>query len=210
MVIVGDINLAPERLWTTLCQATQWTALTEAIVENLSITPSGQGSARSHLIDVPDDFPMRICDQHLPNSNSGFVYLLISTRCPEQSYVGTTANLAVRINKHNSGYGSIGTACTDYMPWAVAAYMTNMAHMDESSRMSIESEWQELNSRSVANHQVTDVEQFIENGRRVFNRYNESQAEHPEFLLNYVICAQRRYALELVEDDDSTDPMDEE
>ena len=82
------------------------------------------------VVDVADTFPWRISDQWIPTANSGFVYLLISIPQPEQMYVGTTENLAVRMTQHhNRGYGSEGTACPDYLPWAVAAYMTNMAHL---------------------------------------------------------------------------------
>jgi len=200
IVIVGDKVKATERLWLTLIQRNQWTELTEKIVESISITVGRNSHLHSHIVDVPDTFPMRIADQHLPNSNSGFVYLLVSTTCPERIYVGTTENIAVRISQHNSGHGSTGTECPEYMPWAVAAYLTNMGHLSQGGRMSLEREWQVLNQQSVSNHEVGSIEQFIENGRRVKQGYNEANEENPERHINMVILAQRRYALELFED----------
>ena len=94
---------------------------------------------------MADTFPWRISDQWIPTSNSGFMYLLISTPQPKQMCVGPTENLAVRMTQHNRGYGAEGTACPDYLHWAVAAYMTNMAHLTRSERYSIEAQWQELN-----------------------------------------------------------------
>ena len=114
---VGEKDQAADRLWQTLCQADQWTPLTEAIVDNMSFTANGDESSTSvGLLDVADKFPWRIADQWLPTSNSGFVYLLVSTTHPEQCYVGTTQNISVRLNQHNRGFGAEGTACPDYIP----------------------------------------------------------------------------------------------
>ena len=91
--------------------------LTESIVENLYITANYSIPRVSRsVIDVADTFPWRISHQWIPTANSGFVYLLISTPQPEQMYVGTTENLAVRMTQHNRGYGAEGTACPDYLP----------------------------------------------------------------------------------------------
>ena len=104
--------------------------LTESIVENLSVTANESIARVSRsVVDMADTFPWRISDQWIPTANSGFVYLLISMPQPEQMYVGTRENLAVRMTQHNRGYDAEGTACPDYLPWAVAAYMSNMAQL---------------------------------------------------------------------------------
>lgn len=178
--------------------------LTETIVENLSLTAHGRNLAGcAALVDVADTFPWRISDQWVPDNNSGFVYLLISTPQPKQLYVGTTKNLAVRIDQHNRGYGSEGTACPDYLPWAIAAYISGMSHLSESERKGIEREWQELNRHSCERHQ-RNLEQMIENGRTVVNDHNSYCEHHPDRKLNYIVLAQRRFALETEEIDAGT------
>lgn len=150
------------------------------------------------MVDVADNFPFRIADQWIPDVNSGFVYLLISTPQPEQMYVGTTENLAVRINQHNRGYGSEGTACSDYLPWAVAAYMSGMSNFSRSERMAIENEWQQRNMRSIE-YGHRNLEQMIENGRALVTEHNEYNEGSEHRQMNYIVLAQRRFALESAE-----------
>jgi len=199
IIFVGNKERAAERLWKTLCQTNQWTALTEAIINNLAITVDGDRPAASKgVIDIADNFPWRIADQFLPCSNSGFVYLLVSTPSPSRTYVGTTKNMAVRINQHNRGYGSAGTASPEFLPWAVVSYITNMSNISRPERMGLERQWQLLNASSLEVH-MGGMEQYIENGRRVVVEHNELNEQFPDRCLNYVILAQRRYALELAD-----------
>ena len=120
------------------------------------------------IVDEIDTCPSRTSDLWISTANSGFVYLLVSVPQPEQMYVGTTENLAVSMKQHNRGYNAEGTACPDYLPWAVAAYMSNMAHLTRSERYSIKAKWQELNQRSLI-QQCRSLEQVIKNGRTVLN-----------------------------------------
>ncbi len=166
----------------------------ETIVENLSVKGDGSRGPTGGLLDVADVFPWRIRDISLPMSNSGFVYLLISTRCPEQTYVGTTQNISVRLNEHNSGYGAEGTSCADYIPWCPAAYITNMAHLTEAERKGLEVQWQSYNRHSVVMG-AGNLEQLIENGNRVKQRYNDRVENRPDLHLNIVSCVQRRFVL---------------
>lgn len=48
-----------------------------------------------------------------------YVYLLRSVNCPEQTYVGYSANLRARFAAHNSG-GSVHTS--KYCPWSLVTY----------------------------------------------------------------------------------------
>lgn len=203
IILVGEKRQAAERLWTTLCQTTQWTALTESIVNNLAITIQGDKPPEAKsVIDIADTFPWRICDQFVPCSNSGFVYLLVSTPAPERVYVGTTKNLAVRLTQHNRGYGSEGTGANpEFLPWAVVSYFTNMASLSRSERMGLERRWQVLNARSV-DRGMDGIEQYIENGRQVVNDHNSQNEDQLDRRINYVILAQRRYAPELADEEE--------
>ena len=78
IIIVGKKEQAAEHLWLTLCQANQWTRLTETIVTNILLAANGQ-SVREQvpsMVDVADNFPYRVCDQWVPSSNSRFIYLI--------------------------------------------------------------------------------------------------------------------------------------
>ena len=126
---------------------------------------------------MADTFSWRISDQWNPTANSGFVYLLISIPQHEQMYDGTTENVAVSMTQHSRGYGAEVTACPDYLPWAVAAYMTNMAHLTRSERYSIEAQWQELNQRSLIQRRE-NLEQMIKNKANHFERAQQISCEH--------------------------------
>ena len=109
----------------------------------------------------------------------------------QRCYVGTTAQLARRLNQHNSGNGADETAPMQYRPWFVACYLTNMAHLDQSRRMSLEALWQHYNS---ADHQrgIGDVDSWIENGRRVMREHNTACDSGEDDHIRMVITFQRR------------------
>ena len=194
-IVTDDKEKAMKSLYDTLCIRTQWTALKEAIVERLSVSGNEEnrvcGGRRTCSINLPELYPYRVCDITLPTSNSGYVYLLVSTICPEQVYVGQTINIAVRLQQHNSGYGASGTACPDYLPWYVAAYMTNMGHMSLGERMAIETKWQVMNRLSIRQGR-TDFWDLIENGKRITDEYNDAAEEEKEDeCILFVVCVQR-------------------
>ena len=189
ITIVGDEEKAIERMYTTLCQVNQWTALTERIVQNLSVTVDGRLPSRT--LDITDTFPYRVSDITIPVSNGSFVYCLVSTVVPSVVYVGQTQNLGVRLNEHNRGYGSLGTSYSLYQPWAVAAYLTGMSQVSVDDRLLLEKEWQRLNSLSAMNNRVHDIGEFIANGETVKNRHNALERDNPEKQITYVKCIEK-------------------
>ena len=157
-----------DKLYDTLCKVTQWTALTESILNSISVRVGDTHSGSLFkFLNIPTTFPYCVCGFTLPNSNSGYVYMLISTKCPEQTYVGTTINVAVRLNQHKSGFGSEGTAWWDYLPWAMAVFMTNMGHMSKGAWMSLENLWQGRNKRSVLRGDGS-IDAFLNNGKKLY------------------------------------------
>ena len=179
IVIVGHKEFAINRMWEVICKRTQWTDLIESILDNLSIegddvlATTGNASERG-VVNMAEHFPYRISDYEMPTSNSGYVYLLISTVAPDRMYVGQCNELGKRLNDHNKSVGSLGTAPTIYKPYAIAAFLTNMSHMDEKQRMSIESQWRNLNSRSALSIQAAGLASMIDNGRTIMNKYNDN------------------------------------
>lgn len=208
IVIVGQREFAIKRLYDTLCRQSQWTALTESIVDNLSLSVNGNRGDSAHFLDMASENPLRVKDLNVPNSNSGFVYLLISTMDTSRVYVGQTANLAVRLNQHNSGSGAEGTAFIRYLPWCVGAYLSGMGHLTRSDRMALEYRWKKRNQTSVRNGYGT-IEQFIDNGHVVMDEYNEAVPKcHPEYKIHMVTTVERQYASELFVYEDNEGELD--
>ena len=190
-IVTDDKDWAINKLYDTLCKVTQWTTLTESILNSISVRVGDTHSGSSFkFLNIPTTFPYRVCNFTLPNSNSGYVYMLISTKCPEQTYVGTTINVAVRLNQHNSGFGLEGAACWDYLPWAVAAFMTNMGHMSEGARMSLENLWQGRNKSSILRGDGS-IDAFLDNGEKTVNDYNEGQGPNLENYIIFITCIKR-------------------
>lgn len=62
-------------------------------------------------------------DVLLPPDNTGFVYILISSRDLRHIYIGSCFNLLLRYERHNTGFGAIQTAPLSLRPWALLAYV---------------------------------------------------------------------------------------
>jgi len=114
--IVGDKETALERLWKTLCKRSCWDNYIEEILSHWSIVGDDEGATVSPsevgLVDIERNFPYKLCNVNLPNSDSGFVYMIVSTLDLDRCYVGETQNITLRMVKHNSGNGSKGTGET--------------------------------------------------------------------------------------------------
>ena len=72
----------------------------------------------------------------LPEQETGFVYLLLSTKRSNSFYIGETVNLRKSLREHNSGYGPDATRPIDRRPWAVYAFVTGFATHDFSCNRS--------------------------------------------------------------------------
>ena len=68
-------------------------------------------------------FPYRIADVVLPQCNTGYVYMLISLRHPNFTYIGTTLCLRNRLQAHNCGHGAAETTPMYLRPFALFAYI---------------------------------------------------------------------------------------
>lgn len=132
-------------------------------------------------------YPFRISDADYPSDNSGYVYCLVSRRNKDFTYIGQTENLKQRHRQHNAGSASIGTANLYNRPYAVAAYISGLAHLSKSERMSLEAQWRTYRNQLNSD----DPYQIICQGERVVQDYNiiASQNNRPErihFVTKYV------------------------
>ena len=99
---------------------TQWQEYMESVL-SLIASNSNEAYTPKH-IDF-HDYPFQIQDLPLPVCNTGYVYMILSTKDHNQNYIGQTLNLGRRLNEHNSGYGSTFTNQIRYRPWFLLAYV---------------------------------------------------------------------------------------
>ena len=98
--------------------------------------------AAPFAIDIVRHHPFRPIDVQLPQDNSGFVYILVSTKEPATTYIGQAKNLAARLNTHNRGAGPSATTDPRLRPWAILAYVCGFEGCPEPGRRYFESLWQ--------------------------------------------------------------------
>lgn len=178
-------------MWKCLCKVTQWTAMIENLIDKLSVTARGTGgdNSQSMCINMVEHFPMRVCDYSLPLSNTGYVYMLLSSVCHTEVYIGQTGrNIAVRLAEHNSGKGAVQTAVRAFMPWGVAAYIDKLSHMSESERLSLEHEWK-MENHQLRHNGFCDVQGILDNGATIVRKHNALQTE-PEKMISFHVCIQ--------------------
>ena len=126
-----------DALWDCLIRINQWTALVEQIVDKLAVSPTSptRMSDEPLCMNMVEFYPFRTSDYSLPQSNTGYVYFLVSTVCHDEVYVGQTGrNIPLRLQEHNSGRGAHGTKTATYMPWGVAAYIDKMSYKTKIER----------------------------------------------------------------------------
>ena len=141
------------------------------------------------VISFPSMYPYRISDISLPSDSTGFVYMLVSVKDCSRTYVGQTENISKRLYQHNKGWGAVGTADPQYRPYAVAAYICGMGHMNRVEREGIEKKWKIYNRAIMqeSSHGRNDVMDRIEQGRRIVVEYNEDQLYEEMFICFVII-----------------------
>ena len=129
----------------------QWTDYMEEVLKVITLNNEDDGNinqANSFPRQLSQQFyPFRICDQSLPQCNTGFVYMLTSIRRQTYSYIGETKCLRTRLREHNSGYGSSSTEPSYLRPFAVTAYICGFNGL-ETLRLFVEDKWKENNPPS--------------------------------------------------------------
>ncbi len=101
------------------------------------------------------------------------VYLIVSTKHPEFSYIGETTSLTERLQKHNSGQGPDATCHFGLLPFAMFAYVVGFQNKGE--RLYFESLWKVTARRRRAIASKTDGLVLI--GRDLVDEYNK---QHPD------------------------------
>jgi hypothetical protein len=93
-----------------------------------------------------------------------------------RTYVGQTKNISLRLKEHNKGWGAMGTAEPQYRPYAVAAYIFGMPHIDKRGRESLEQRWKKFILESKSRGEI-NVFTWVLLGERVVESYNAYQVD---------------------------------
>ena len=139
IIFVGDKHNTINSLASLIKTKSQWMNYMEKVLEvtvDNGIDESGQISVFSNEV-----FPYRLYDITLPTCNTGFVYMLISTKNHNFCYIGETENISRRLHEHNSGYKrSTLSTPKSYRPYALFAYICGF-NRNRNVRRYIEFEW---------------------------------------------------------------------
>lgn len=185
---------AIERLWATLCISSQWTALTDDIVNRLSVSGLENNNTRReerNILNVTDTFPWRPKDYQLPTSRVSCVYMIVSTSVPNFIDVGQTSRgIRERVEEHQRMRGNQFTNYHAYLPFAVAAFITKIDGLDQSARQSLERHWQMLNKQSMSSGNG-DIQTCMDNGDVVVTEHNE-KVKDPSKHIQLIKLLQRK------------------
>ena len=111
------------------------------------------------------------------------VYLLVSTKFHDITYIGETDNLSRRLYQHNLGKGSSGTRIAMLMPWALIAYVVGFE--TRQSRQMFEARWQQQRPRRRTYGNTTTM--LLDHALQLMSEW---QQRHPDEKLNIVQCGE--------------------
>ena len=106
----------------------------------------------------------------------------MSTRYFEKIYIGETKCISQRLIQHNSGTGLLSTDNIRYRPWAVAAFICGLAHMNRQERMGMERRWK-LHVEEMQQRGQQNSWSWINIGEHLVQMYNSgSNTENIRFV----------------------------
>ena len=122
---IGDKKDNIESLWSTLKIRNQYSNMLAHLIERIS---KANNTTEPFVIREVDYTWVKPKNIQLPAPGIPCCYLLISEPHPHVTYIGSTGNLAKRINQHNSKCGgSLSTRSLRHKPWHVYAYVTGFS-----------------------------------------------------------------------------------
>ena len=149
IIFKGDPIATAEALYSVLQKTSQFAEYISHLLDNLIIRSASNVSTQnrhpSHLSLPSVDMslhPYRARDVCFPTDTTGYVYILISKRQPDVTYIGETKDLASRMHAHFRGYASRQTSIEHLRPWGLLAFVTGFEFdPDGAKRKAFESQW---------------------------------------------------------------------
>jgi hypothetical protein len=140
IIFVGPQNETINALVQVLRKTSQYSEYMEHLLDRLCAT----GGGTRELAINQNKHPLRKMDIDLSEDTSGFVYLLVSLKDRQSTYVGETGNMIKRLREHNSGFGATSTAIPSLRPWALMGYIVGFdGPSPRNQRKYYEISWQQ-------------------------------------------------------------------
>ena len=96
-IFVGNRNDTLNAFRLLIIKKSQWTDYIEEVLDLITIDNNRNPERNTTRTMSPSSFPFRVCDTPLPQSNTGIVYMLVSMKHPNYTYIGTTNCIRTRI-----------------------------------------------------------------------------------------------------------------
>ena len=139
-------------------------------VDNFNEEIQMQRGQANRTLNPSITFPFRICDISLPMCNTGYVYMLLSMRNKQYTYIGKTNSIRRRIREHNTGVGSVSTEPTHLRPYALFAYICG-ANCNDTLLLYLERQWKIKRDRLIVNG-VNDIKEWAYCGNDIISELN--------------------------------------
>lgn len=154
LIFVGDPTETADNLVELLFKVSPFSVYMRQIVDRMtSDDPS------NFILQPLRHLPYNVRNTIIPSqSDSGYVYLLLSLRDYNTTYIGETNNINRRVSEHNKGIGSKVTTSPSLRPWYPIAFITGFDLEDNNDRLQLESSWQHRrNKAGKASQNIIDI-----------------------------------------------------
>ena len=162
LIFVGESpQQTADALAELLFKESPYTSYMLHVVEQMCRGVRGEASVIRPLRYMPYNVRNTI----IPTGGNGFVYVLMSLKDQNTTYIGQTENLMKRICQHNSGIGAYVTADPNLRPWHIIGFITGFEMNNRQERMQIECLWQSRRNLS-GKHSINPLD-ILNIGKRI-------------------------------------------
>ena len=163
-----------------LTRRTQWSDYIEEVLDLITInlsTSQIENEPQTPRVATPASYPFTISNYSLPTNESGYVYMLVSQRNQNFTYIGTTNCIRTRLIMHNTGTGAIETAPAYLRPFSLYAYVCGFGGTRRDLRYYIERRWKEERDNMIHNGGIQDPRRWAKSVSNVISHIgnNENQ-----------------------------------
>ena len=181
ITFVGNESDLHSTLVTIIQQESCYTNYINNLLSKLAAAPSNSSSSSINVLTT-NYLPWNVV---LPEDETGFVYLLVSTKMPNVFYIGETDNIRRSLRQHNCGNGASATRPIERRPWGVLALATGFS----TSNMAI-NEQQRKRLESTLNYKCSTIGPNV-TSRIIFSMFEECAkrfADTNDLVINVIQC----------------------
>jgi predicted GIY-YIG superfamily endonuclease len=173
LIFIGDQTNILTTVMAVMSIQNPWKDHIDALVDGLQPT-TYQSQIQTQIQDLIKLQKGPAYLQQLPSSNTGNVYLLLSSNGFE-TYVGETNNLRRRLTEHNSGHGA---RATEHTQWGLFAYVSGFQSYQgrlSYERKQIEGAIHRELGRQISQQGRVNAMQSLNIFRQVVGRMNQTE-----------------------------------